>query len=129
MRFHVYASHTATVTTQPRDVSMCTGRKAIFTCTVNRNGNSDIATDDMMWQQLRSDISSFNNISGSYLFSITTTINGDILTTKLTIRDVTAKATGLYRCAVPDSDVMSRNASLYVLTGKWCSVYTVLYVL
>jgi len=118
MRFHVYASHTATVTTQPRDVSMCTGRKAVFTCAVNRNGNDDIATDDVMWQQLTSDMASFNNTSGSYPFSITTTINGDILTSKLTIRDVTAKATGLYRCAAPDSDVMSRNASLYVLTSK-----------
>ena len=109
--------HTATVTTQPRDVSMCTGRNAVFTCAVNRNGNDDITPDDMMWQHLRKNMSSFNNISGSHPFSITTTINDDILSSKLTIKNVAAEATGLYRCAVPDSDMMSRNASLYVLTS------------
>ncbi|XP_065897630.1 uncharacterized protein [Dysidea avara] len=104
-----------TITTQPSNVTVCSGGDVGFTCEVDRNGNGDIGTDDVMWQQLRSD--SISNISGSYPFSITTTISGDILTSTLTISDVRDTHNGLYHCVVPGGDVMSRNASLYAVAG------------
>ena len=113
---HQMLLHLGTITTQPSNVTVCSGGDVGFTCEVDRNGNGDIGTDDVMWQQLRSD--SISNISGSYPFSITTTISGDILTSTLTISDVRDTHNGLYHCVVPGGDVMSRNASLYAVAGE-----------
>ena len=102
------------ITTQPSDVTVCTGVVTKFTCQIDRNGKTGIGIDDVLWQQLRSD--SISNISsGLHPFSITTTISSDILTSRLTISDVRCAHNGSYRCIVPD--VMSRYASL-IVNGK-----------
>ena len=113
--------HTATITTQPSDVTVCTGGVAVFTCVVDRNG-TNIGTDDVMWQQIRMSgvISTLStSLTGGVPFNITTTISGDILTSTLTITGVTDSSslgTSLYRCVV--NDMMSRNASLQFSSGN-----------
>ena len=115
--------HTATITTQPQDVTVCTRRVAMFTCVVDRNG-TNITSDDVMWQQIRvgGGISTLStSLTGGVPFNITTTISGDILTSTLTITGVTdsnVQGTSSYRCVV--NDVMSRNASLHFSTGSNC---------
>ena len=108
---------TARITTQPRNVTMCTGGVAVFTCAVDRNG-TNTTCDDVMWQRITGNfIVTLSNRRGP--FNITTTISGDILTSTLTITGATDSNTlgnSLYHCVV--SDVKSRNASVHVTTGK-----------
>ena len=111
--------HTATITAQPSDVTVCNGGAAVFTCVVDRNG-SNISNDDVMWQQIRmsGSISTLSTSLTGVPFNITTTISGDILTSTLTVTGVTDSntvGTSLYRCVV--SDMMSRNASPLISTG------------
>ena len=124
MIFHTLLIHyTAIITTQPRDVTVCTGVVVVFTCVVDRNG-TDITSDDVMWQMIRMSggISTLStSLTGGVPFNITTTISGDILTSTLTVTGVTDSnllQTSLYRCVV--NDMMSRNASLYISTGTNC---------
>ncbi|XP_065910714.1 tyrosine-protein kinase receptor TYRO3-like isoform X2 [Dysidea avara] len=111
---------TATITTQPRDVTVCNGGVAVFTCVVDRN-STDITSDDVMWQMIRisGGISTLStSLTGGIRFNITTTISGDILTSIFTITGVTDSSvlgTSSYRCVV--NDMMSRNASLYISTA------------
>ena len=119
----MYVVFLASITTQPRDFTACTGGVAVFTCVVERNG-AIITSDDVRWRRLRSGRSRFNTISRSgAIFNVITTISGDILTSTLTISDVRNRHNGLYHCVLPVSDVMSRNASLKVRTGKLCSMH------
>ena len=112
--------HTATITAQPRDVTVCTGGVAVFTCVVDWNG-TDITCDDVMWQQIRMNggISTLStSLTGRVPFNITTTVSGDILTSTLTITGVTHSntlGTSLYHCVV--NDMMSRDASPLISTG------------
>ena len=114
--------HTATITTQPSDDIVCTGQVAVFTCVVDRNGNGDITSDDVRWEQIRvgGSISTLSSsLTGRVSFNITTTISGDILTSTLTITGVTDNntvGTSSYRCVV--NDMMSRNASLQFSSGN-----------
>ena len=104
----------ATITTPPSDVTMCTGEVAVFTCVVDRNGTG-ITSDDVMWQQIRMDNGQVVPRSGAG------TINGDILTSTLTITGATDSnviGTSSYRCVVRGSDVMSRSATINVVTGR-----------
>ena len=108
--------HTATITTQPRDVTVCNGRVAVFTCVVDRNG-TNITSNNVVWQQIRVGGHISDLLDGGP-FNITTTISGEILTSALTITGVTDSnplGTRLYRCVV--NDMMSRNASLHFSTG------------
>ena len=121
MIFHTLLIHyAATITTQPRDVTVCNGGVAVFTCVVDRN-STDITSDDVMWQMIRisGGISTLStSLTGGIRFNITTTISGDILTSIFTITGVTDSSvlgTSSYRCVV--NDMMSRNASLYISTG------------
>ncbi|XP_065910952.1 uncharacterized protein [Dysidea avara] len=115
------------ITTQPSDVTVCTGVVAKFICKIDRNGRTGIGIDDVLWQQLRSD--SISNISsGLHPFSITTTISSDILTSTLTISDVRCAHNGSYRCIVPD--VMTRYVmSRYVMSRYVMSRYASLIVI
>ena len=100
---------------------MCTGGVAVFTCVVDRNGTG-ITSDEMIWQQIRTDNGLIVPVSvrGSNFFSINTTLSGDILTSALTITGATDSnviGTSSYHCAVPASDVMSRSATINIVTG------------
>ena len=106
---------TATITIQPRDVAVCTGGVAVFTCVVDRNGTSTTG-DDVKWKQIR--MSNRTSILG-VSFNITTTISGDIITSTLTITGATDSntlGTSLYHCVV--SDMITGNVAIHVLTGK-----------
>ena len=110
--------YTATITTPPSDVTVCTGGVAVITCVVDRNETGD----NVMWQLIRMNNGLAVTISqrGNNFFFINTTLSGDILTSTLTITGATdsnALGTNLYRCVVPDSDVMSRNATINIVTG------------
>jgi len=113
----------ARITTQPSDVTVCTGGVTMLTCVVDRNG-TNITSDDVMWKQIRvgggtSTLSTSNNRGVPLNISITTTISGDILTSTLTITGATDSntlGTSLYCCVV--SDVISRSAAIHALTGN-----------
>ena len=116
-----YPIYSATITTQPSDVTVCTGGVAVFTCVMDRNG-TNITSDDVMWQQIRPEgsTSTLSTSLGGLPFIIITTISGDILNSTLTVRGVAvgnALGTSLYRCVVPVSNMKSRNASLQFSTG------------
>jgi len=108
--------YTARITAQPRDVTLCTGGVAVFTCVVDRNG-TNITSNDVMWEQIRvGGHTSILHTAGS--FNITTTVSGDILTSTLTITGATDNnklETSLYRCV--EGNMMSRSAALHVSTG------------
>ena len=113
--------YTATITTPPNDVTVCTGEVVVFTCVVDRNGTG-ITSDKVMWQQIRMDNGQVVPVStrNSNFFSINSTLSGDILTSTLTITEATDNnviGTSSYRCVVPDSDVMSRNTTINFVTG------------
>jgi len=115
--YYDFFHYTARITTQPSDVTLCTGGVAVFTCVVDRNGTS-ITSDDVKWEQIRvgGDTSILRTIS---LIIITTTLSGDILTSTLKITGATNGsnlAPSLYRCVV--NDVISRSAAIHVLTGN-----------
>ena len=114
--------YTATITTPPSDVTMCNEGVAVFTCVVDRNGTG-ITSDKVMWQQIRMDNGQVVPVSTrkSNFFSINATLSGDIITSTLTITGATDNnviGTSSYRCAVPVSDVMSRSATINVVTGR-----------
>ena len=111
--------YTATITTPPSDVTVCTGEVVVFTCVVDRNGTG-ITIHGVMWQQIRMDNGQAATVSGTKydIFSINTTLSGDIITSTLTITgatDIDVIRTGSYRCVVPASDVMSRSATINVI--------------
>ena len=107
--------YTATITTPPSDVTVCTGGIVVFTCVVDRNG-TNINSDEVIWQQIRMDTGLVVPVSGrrNDLF-FNTTLSGDILTSTLTITGATDSnviVNSFYRCLVSVSDVMSRNATI-----------------
>jgi len=131
LTFNTYCTSllTATITTQPSDVTMCTGGVAVFTCVVDRNG-TNITSDDVMWQQIRvvGATSTLSTSNRGVPFNITTTISGDILTSTLTITGATDSnglGTSSYHCVV--NDMMSRSAVIRVTSGKngYCKYYVV----
>jgi len=99
---------------------VCTGGVAVFTCVVDRNG-AGITSDGVMWQQTRMDSQvTLLSQKGTNTFFINATVSGDILTSTLTITGATDSnviGTNSYRCVVPASDVMSRNAIINFVTG------------
>jgi len=112
--------YTARITRQPSDVILCTGRVAVFTCVVDRNG-TNITRDDVMWEQIRvggGTLTLSTSFNRGVPFNIAATISGDILTSTLTITGATDSntfGTSLYHCVV--GDMMSRSAALHVSTG------------
>jgi len=117
---NVCLSYTARITTQPSDVTLCTGGVAVFTCVVDRNGTY-ITSNDVMWKQIRrggSTLTLSTSINRGVPFNITTTISGDMLTSTLIITGATDSNTqgiSSYRCVV--GDMMSRSAALHVSIG------------
>jgi len=112
---------TAIVIEPPNNVSVCNGDAVVFTCAVDRNG-TNITRDDMKWQQIRAggNISTLSTSPSGVPFNITTTISGDVLNSTLMIIGGTyhtVLGTSLYRCVVPVSDLMSRNASIHASPG------------
>jgi len=107
----------ARITTQPCDVTLCTGGVAVFTCIVDRNGTT-ITSGNVMWEQIRVG-GGTTTLSNRNFFSITTTISEDILNSTLIITGATDSntlGTSLYRCVL--GDMMSRSAAIHVLTGN-----------
>ena len=85
----------------------------MFTCVVDRNGTG-ITSDGVMWQQIRMDNGLVVPRSGAG------TLSGDILTSTLTITGATDSntlGTSSYRCVVPASHAVSRNAIIKFVTG------------
>ena len=114
---YVLCLQTATITTPPSDVTVCTGEIVVFTCVVDRNGTG-ITSDGVMWQQIRMDNGLVVPRSGAG------TLSGDILTSTLTITGATDSnviGTSSYCCVVPGSDVMSRSATINIVTGSGIS--------
>jgi len=116
--YYEYCFHyTATVKTQLSDATLCPGEAAVLTFAVYRNGVI-INDDDVVWEQTRIG-SATTTLLTIGVFSITTTISRDILTSTLTITGATDSntlGTSLYCCVVSDM-IYSRSASLHVSPG------------
>ena len=117
---YVLCLQTATITTPPSDVTVCTGEIVVFTCVVDRNGTG-ITSDGVMWQQKRTDTGAITLVPRTLTAH---NISGDIITSTLTITGATDSnviGTSSYCCVVPGSDVMSRSATINIVTGSGIS--------
>ena len=112
----VFIVFIATITTPPSDVTVCAGGVAVFTCVVDRNGTG-ITSDGVMWQQIRMDTGA---ITPAPRTNIAYNISGNVLTSTLTFIDSSRLVNNSYRCIIPVSDVISRNATINIVTGTVC---------
>ena len=109
-----------TITTQPNDVVVPPGGTAVFTCVVDL-GRQTANTDDVKWNNMGKVIT--RSSTDPYM------VNNDFenfgqdsqLNSRLTIKNVNTQHAGLYQflLRLNDGDVMSRNASLNLLTGTY----------
>ena len=87
------------ITTQPSNVTVCTGGDAVFTCILT---GPSITTGDITtagWQRKGSNF--FLSVSGRHRHIINPTITNDTLTDTLTVTNVSHEDDGVpYRCMV-----------------------------
>ena len=104
-----------TVISEPDDVTICKGEKAMFTCVLNTTDNN-INNDDVQWYRLVKDTGITEIVDQQGIYVITaTSADDDTLTSQLTITNVNKSHTGYYWVGTPSFDVC--NASLTVLTS------------
>ena len=97
---------------EPDDVSICEGDRAVFTCVLN----STIRSDDVQWYRFIKDNSTTVMVDpdGSNINFITDT-NANTTSSSLTITSVIKSYTGYFWVGTPSLNVC--NASLTVLTS------------
>ena len=97
---------------EPDDVSICEGDRAVFTCVLNSN----IRSDDVQWYRFIKDNSTTVMVDpdGSNINFITDT-NENTTSSSLTITSVIKSYTGYFWVGTPSLNVC--NASLTVLTS------------
>ena len=100
------------VISEPDDVTVCKGRKVVFTCVLNSN----IRSDDVQWYRFIKDTSTTVMVdpNGGNISFITDTI-GNTTSSSLTITNVIKSYTGYFWVGTPSLNVC--NASLTVLTS------------
>ena len=105
-----------TITTQPSDVAVPSGGTAVFTCVVDL-GDRNANTDDIKWDNMGNAIT---RVSTDPYMVENNFDKDDQLISTLTIKNVNTQHTGLYQfvLSLNDGDVMSREATLNLLTGR-----------
>ena len=103
---------------EPDDVTVCEGDRAVFTCVLNSN----IRSDDVQWYRFIKDNSTIVMVDpdGDNIYFITDTI-GNATNNSLTITNVTKSYTGYFWARTPSLNVC--NASLTVLTSMYIASY------
>ena len=104
----------ATVISEPDDVTVCEGREVVFTCVLNSN----IGSDDVQWYRFIKDTGATEMVDpvGDNINFITDTI-GNTTSSSLTITNVIKSYTGYFWAVTPSLEVC--NASLTVLTSTY----------
>ena len=105
-----------TITTQPSDVAVPSGGTAVFTCVVDL-GDQNANTDDIKWNNMGNAIT---RVSTDPYMVKNDFEEDDQLISTLTIKNVNTQHAGLYQFVLRlnDGNVMSREASLNLLTGR-----------
>ena len=101
-----------TVIRQPDDVTICEGRRAVFTCVLNSN----IRSDDVQWYKFIKDTNTTETVdpNGENINFLTHT-NGSTTSSSLTITNARKSYTGYIWVGTPSLN--DCNASLTVLTS------------
>ena len=109
---YVYTYVAIIVISEPNDVTVCEGRKAVFTCVLNSN----IRSDDVQWYRFINDTNTTEMIDpdGDNIYFITDTI-GNTTNSSLTITSVIKSYTGYFWVGSLSLNVC--NASLTVLAS------------
>ena len=112
-----------TVISQPDDVYVCEGGRAIFTCVLNSN----ISSDDVQWYRFIKDTNTTEIVdpNGENINFLTHT-TGSITNSSLTITNAIRSYTGYFWVGTPSLNVC--NASLTVLTSTYVHMYTYMYM-
>ena len=113
-----------TVINKPDDVTVCEGRRAVFTCALNYFIN--LKSDDVQWYTFMKDTSTTEMIDpdGENITFTTNTI-GSTTNSSLTITNVIKSYTGYFWVGTPSLNVC--NASLTVLTSMKTVFYYINY--
>ena len=101
-----------TVISQPDDVTICEGRRAVFTCVLNSN----ISSNDVQWYRFIKDTGTTEMIdpNGENINFLTRT-NGSTINSSLIITNAIKSYTGYFWVGTPSLNVC--NASLTVTTS------------
>ena len=113
-----------TVINKPDDVTVCEGRRAVFTCALNYFIN--LKSDDVQWYRFMKDTSTTEMIDpdGENIAFTTNTI-GSTTNSSLTITNVIKSYAGYFWVGTPSLNVC--NASLTVLTSMKTVFYYIYY--
>ena len=106
------------VISEPDDVSVCEGRKAVFTCVLNGN----IRSDDVQWYRFIKDNNTTVMVDpdGDNIINFITNTNGNTTSSSLTITNVIKSYIGYFW--VETSFLNVCNASLTVLTRTYVHI-------
>ena len=106
------------VISQPDDVTICEGRRAVLTCVLNSN----IRSDDVQWYRFIKDTSTTEMVdpNGENINFLTRTIGNT--SSSLTITNARKSYTGYFW--VETESLTSCNASLTVFTSMYLQVCT-----
>ena len=104
------------VLSPPNDVTICEGRRAVFTCKFTTT-DTNISIDDVQWYRLMKDTSTTVMVESqdSNIHLSTSNIN-NTLTSSLTITSTTKSYAGYYWVRLPSDDDVC-NVSLTVGTS------------
>ena len=106
-----------TVISEPDDVTICEGDRAVFTCVLNSN----IRSDDVQWYRFIKDTSTTEMVDpGGDNINFITDTNGNTTSSSLTITNTLISFTGFFWVVTPSFDVC--NASLTVLAGNYICI-------
>ena len=107
------------VISEPDDVTICGGKKVVFTCVLNTT-NNNINSDDVQWYRLVKDtgITEMVDQQGSKILTTSTTNN--TLTSQLNITNSSKSHTGYYWVGTPSFNVC--NVSLTVLASMYVNI-------
>ena len=104
------------VISEPDDVTVCEGRKAVFTCVLN----SSIRSDDVQWYRLKNTSTTVMVDPDGDNINFITDTNGNTTSSSLTITNVIKSYTGYFW--VETSFLNVCNASLTVLTRTYVHI-------
>ena len=114
---------TVEVISEPRNVTGCASRTAMFTC-VMKFQNVNISTVDVKWWRRRNDGIFHDplpiNTQGTNVFSITSSVSGGMLTSTLMITSLKSAHVGPYWFGMANGTRLSAVAFLSIVPSGMC---------
>ena len=108
-----FVSEPATAIVEPADVTICEGRKAVFTCVLNIT-DTDVK-DDVQWHRFIKDTGTIEMVDSDGGYTTNTSTTGNITSSTLTVTNRRKSDTGFIWVEVQSRTYC--NASLTVLAG------------